>query len=231
MWVARFKVTHEGSLTSPFAEKHNFSMLVFPLNTYVEKGKIYLTTGHYVLGDEKSKKAYFEEAIKNPRVLDYDISGDLLIYTFWAPLKNTHLQQWITPNILFLKPPLIDQKGIQHYVIGSWKKENLTKVLNKIKPNTITFELESLKQEKVSDLFIPHLAPPLSKKQKEIFNLAYSMGYYKYPKKTNIEKMAKKAKLSPSTFQEHLRRAESKVIPFTMENIFYDPDMQRAKQD
>jgi len=231
MWVARFTVTHKDSMTSPLTEKHNVTMLVFPMNSYVEKNKIFITAGHYILGKEEDKKKYFEEAIKNPRVLESDLSGDLLIYTFWAPLKNTHLLQWVTPNIMFLKPTIVGPDGLQHFTMGSWKKENLTEVMEKIKPNTESFELESLKKEKVSDLFIPHIAAPLSKKQKEVLSLAYVMGYYKYPKKTNLEKMAKKAKLSPSTLQEHLRKAEEKIIPFTMENMVQNPTVQRAKQE
>ena len=231
MWVARFTVTHQGSLTSPLTKKHNVTMLAFPMNSYLEKNKIFITTGHYILGEEENKKAYFNEAIKNPRVLEHDLSGDLLIYTFWAPSKNTHLQPYITPQIFFLKPITIRPDGIQRFVLGSWKKEKLTEVLEKIKPNTITFKLKSLKQEKVSDLFIPHIPPPLSKKQKQVFNLAYLMGYYKSPKKTNLEKMAKKAKLSPSTFKEHLRKAEEKIIPFIMENLMQNPVIEREKQD
>lgn len=229
MWVARFTVTHKGSLTSPLTKKHDVTMLVFPMNSYVEKNKIFITAGHLILGKEENKKNYFEDAIKNPKIVEFDLSGDLLIYTFWAPLKNTHLLQWVTPNIMFLKPTVVGPDGFQYFTMGSWKKENLTEVMEKIKPNTASFKLESLKQEKVSDVFIPHIAPPLSKKQKEVFNIAYASGYYDYPKKTNLEKMAKKAKLSPSTFQEHLRRAESKIIPFIMENLVQNPAIQREK--
>ena len=230
MWVARFNVTHSGSLTSPLTEKHNITMLAFPMNSYTEKNKAYITTGHLILGEEENKKAYFEEAVKNSRILDYDLYGNLLIYTFWAPLKNTHLQPYITPQIFFLKPVTIRPDGIQRFVLGSWKKENLTKVMKKIKPNCLTFELESLKKEKISDLFIPHIPPKLSKKQKEVFNMAYVNGYYNYPKKTNLKKLSKKTKLSPSTFQEHLRRAESKIIPFLAENLAQNPVIKRKKQ-
>lgn len=231
MWVARFNVTHEGSMTSPLANKHNVTMLVFPMNSYIEKDRLYITTGHLILGEEENKKSYFKEAVKSQRILDYSLEGDLLIYTFWAPKKNTHLQPYISRQIFFLKPVTIKPDEIQRFVLGSWKKENLKKVMDKIKPNTITFKLESLKKEKVSDVFIPHIPPKLSKKQKEVFNLAYVHGYYDYPKKTNLEKLSKKAKLSPSTFQEHLRRAESKIIPFLAENLAQNPVMQRAKQE
>ncbi len=231
MWVARFTVTHEDSLTSPLTKKHKVTMLVFPLRTNMEKQNVLISTGHYIIGKEENKKAYFDEAIKNPRIIEYDLSGDLLIYSFRAPLKNTHLQTFFDPSIWFLKPVVVDSKGIQHFVMGSWKKENLTKVMNEMKPNCITFNLQSLKEEKINDLFIPHIGPPLSKKQKEVIRLAYSMGYYSYPKKTNLKKLAKKAKLSASALQEHLRKAEEKIIPFTMENLVENPVIEREKQE
>ena len=44
-------------------------------------------------------------------------------------------------------------------------------------------------------------------------------GYYKFPKHTNLEKLAKLNNISKETFFEHLAKAESKVIPFLTENM------------
>ena len=49
--------------------------------------------------------------------------------------------------------------------------------------------------------------------------LACKKGYYSFPKKTNIQELAVLRELSPSTYQEHLRKAESKVMPFIVENM------------
>ena len=50
-------------------------------------------------------------------------------------------------------------------------------------------------------------------KQLEIFQLACDYGYYDTPKKISIEELAERTGLSPSTLAEHLRKAESKLLP------------------
>ncbi len=49
--------------------------------------------------------------------------------------------------------------------------------------------------------------------------LAAGEGYYTYPRKSDVQDLAKIAKLSFSTFQEHLRKAENKLIPFTVKKL------------
>jgi predicted DNA binding protein len=41
---------------------------------------------------------------------------------------------------------------------------------------------------------------------------ALEYGYYKVPKKTTAEQIASKNKVPRTTFEEHLRKAESKVL-------------------
>lgn len=52
----------------------------------------------------------------------------------------------------------------------------------------------------------------LTTRQLLIVKKAYSEGYYDIPKKTNIQKLAKAFKISPSTLAEILQRGERKVI-------------------
>ncbi|MBN2122413.1 helix-turn-helix domain-containing protein [Candidatus Micrarchaeota archaeon] len=53
----------------------------------------------------------------------------------------------------------------------------------------------------------------LSEKQREIFNLAVSKGYYEVPKKLTIRELAGITGIKASTLQEHLSKAESKLLP------------------
>ena len=55
--------------------------------------------------------------------------------------------------------------------------------------------------------------PNISKEQKNALKIAYNNNYYSYPRKISIENLAKLAKKSTSTFQEHLRKAEIKIMP------------------
>lgn len=53
----------------------------------------------------------------------------------------------------------------------------------------------------------------LTKKQMKAFKLASDYGYYEVPKKISIEELAAKLGISIPTFAEHLRKAESKLLP------------------
>jgi predicted DNA binding protein len=53
----------------------------------------------------------------------------------------------------------------------------------------------------------------LSEKQLKIFKLACEYGYYDMPKKVSIEQMAQRSGISQSTLAEHLRKAETKLLP------------------
>jgi predicted DNA binding protein len=45
-------------------------------------------------------------------------------------------------------------------------------------------------------------------------NIAIKNGYYNFPRKNDLNKLSKIAKVSKQTFQENLRKAENKLIPF-----------------
>ena len=93
---------------------------------------------------------------------------------------------------------------------------NFIKILEK----HYNFKLLSIKETKKYELYIPKLLPKLSQKQKQAISLAVQNGYYNFPRKTDIIKLAKISKTSFSTFREHLRRAESKLIPLMHKDYF-----------
>jgi hypothetical protein len=52
----------------------------------------------------------------------------------------------------------------------------------------------------------------LSESELQILKIAYSTGYYELPKRTYLEGISMLAGLSKSTVEEHLRKAENKII-------------------
>ena len=83
------------------------------------------------------------------------------------------------------------------------------------------FEMEILSIKKVEgvNLFLPQIQPNISEKQMDSMKLAIREGYYNFPRKTDLNKLAEKKKVSKQTFQENLRKAENKLIPFLVEGI------------
>lgn len=74
--------------------------------------------------------------------------------------------------------------------------------------------LFSIKQEKIKNVSSLHFSPNLTEKQVQALQLAMKEKYYHYPRAITIPQLAKIAKKSYSTFQEHLRRAEEKIISY-----------------
>jgi predicted DNA binding protein len=52
----------------------------------------------------------------------------------------------------------------------------------------------------------------LTPQQLKAVNLAIKKGYFEIPKKINLEELSKQMKLSRTTFLEHLRKAEKKIL-------------------
>lgn len=218
MWVIKLKLWHPNSLTIDFMKKHDLTMLAFPLNTYVQDEVAHLTTAHIIIGEEENKAAYIEDIKKVKKIKNIEVEGDLVVYSFVSPVKESHIQMYFTPEIFLVKPIMVKSDGFQYIELASWDKKYLTEMVKNVS-KFAKIVSQSIKREKLTDIYFPHLFPKLTKKQREAILLAYRSGYYDYPKQTNIEKLAKSAKLSQSTFQEHLRKAEQKLIPFLLENI------------
>lgn len=53
----------------------------------------------------------------------------------------------------------------------------------------------------------------LTAKQRRAFSLAVERGYYCWPRKVSLEELAQVAKISRKVYQDHLRKAESKLMP------------------
>jgi predicted DNA binding protein len=77
----------------------------------------------------------------------------------------------------------------------------------------------SLKQVDVPRMFTPQIMPTLTNKQLEAFKVASDQGYYEFPRKTNLHKLAGLTNIARPTFEEHLRKAEIKFLRF-MKGLF-----------
>jgi predicted DNA binding protein len=59
----------------------------------------------------------------------------------------------------------------------------------------------------------------LTERQKQIMNVAYYSGYFEFPRKKDLTKLAEDMSIRPSTLSEILRRAESKIVKHYMQSI------------
>jgi len=83
----------------------------------------------------------------------------------------------------------------------------------KLTKKTLNAEMIKINKEKITNISFTTTLPELTKKQKQAFEVAMHNGYYEYPRTVELKQLAKIMKVSYSTYQEHLRKAESKIIP------------------
>ena len=61
----------------------------------------------------------------------------------------------------------------------------------------------------------------LTPKQREIFGPSLRLGYYTFPKKINLNTLAEKLNISPSTLCVHLQKIESKILNSDYSDLFF----------
>ncbi len=115
-------------------------------------------------------------------------------------------------SILF---PALFSEGREVYRIIAPSRERLKALMDRLQ------EFGGANLEGVADvgpeslqihLNLAEIAGVLTKKQLGVLTTAVKAGYYQSPRRTSTERLAKAAGISRTTFEEHLRKAESKVL-------------------
>ena len=210
MWVAKIKFNGENALIGSRCKKFNVSVSGYPVTSHHEKDFIYVHAFYFAYGDEKNIKKFVKDLKKDERVLQIENNENFITSKIKEPYNHSKIY---SHDIIHLKPLTIDARGIQTWTIGSWNKESLNDFIE-LAEKIHNAELLSIKNEKIENFFMISMQPHLTKKQKIAMDLAIMSGYYDYPRKIGLEKLAKMINLSYSTYHAHLRKAEQKVLPF-----------------
>jgi len=210
MWVLKIKLDSDKQFVGKLAIKHKISLAHYPISTYKDKKWLYLIAAGLIFGKEENKKAFIKDLKKQPFIVEYEFKNDFGIGIVKQPLYTEPM--W-DARIIRLSPVIInykEKKNIMH--LGSFSKEPLMKIF-KLTKKTLNAEMIKINKEKITNISFTTTLPELTKKQKQAFEVAMHNGYYEYPRTVELKQLAKIMKVSYSTYQEHLRKAESKIIP------------------
>ena len=214
MWITKvsFEATKHATFAK-YAKQEKISLSIFPLSWTYKKKDLILNIAGTFHGDNKSKRKFFK-ALKNDRksrLINAEFSQDFFI----ASVKEYPEAKTVyNEKIIYTQPIQINQEGIITYILSAFKKQDLEKALKTFE-KFYNIKIHYLKQEKTKNISFKSSSPDLTEKQKHAINLAISQGYYEYPRKTSIQKLAKTSKLGFATFHAHLRKAEQKLLPFS----------------
>ncbi len=217
MWNLKFKVENIDSVYSPLTTKYDVVDYFYPLDKYRKNKKIFILGIHLLDGGKKEKDGFIRDLKNNKKIIKCEADENRIIVLIKEEEKFYEILY--NPEIYFPTPVII-KGGKEFWDIAAWNRNLLTGVINEIekwKNKLPCFELISLKKTKLGDIYFPKVMPEIPEKQKEAFGTARKNGYYKWPRKLNLIKLAKISKVSTQTFHENLRKAEAKLMPFFSE--------------
>lgn len=119
-------------------------------------------------------------------------------------------------DLLHVSPVVYDQ-GWEYYRLIIFRHEDLRKLMQQLEEKGFVFDIV----RKVSfDGFIASsltltadaLFSDLTEKQMDALLTAYSHGYYRLPRRADVQSIASKRRVPRTTFQEHLKKAENKLV-------------------
>jgi predicted DNA binding protein len=215
MWALKLKLDSEKQVLGKLAIKHNVSLTGYPLSYYKDKKNLYLISGGIVFGDEENKKELIKDLKKSENIVNFEQSGDFVINVSKQPL---YTEVFYNSEVIRPNPVIINKQGFHFWHLASFDRKILEKILD-VAEKELNAKIISFKQEKVSNINFTRLFPELSKNQKKAMEIAINSGYYDYPKKIKMEELAKKMKISYSTFQAHLKKAEGKIVPSVFRDL------------
>ena len=217
MWIAKFRNWHKTCLIRPLCQKFNVTDYVYLLNHWEEKNHFYYTELHLLGGEKEDVHNFIKEFKKNKSLKEVEVNKNQIITLNALVKKDYSLYSSVfDKKIIYTKPVIQHIDGFETWELASWDKETLMKIID-----IPDFEMEilSIKKVKGVDLFLPQIQPKISEKQMSSMKLAIREGYYSFPRKINLDKLAKKKKVSKQTFQENLRKAENKLVPFLVDGL------------
>jgi len=210
MWVAKIKVNSKNTLIGKHAQKTGVTITGYPISWEIFHDGIYVHLVGNMFGSKQQKNRFITALKKESRTIHLETHNSFLIGQIKEPLLTKAIYNH---KLLHVQPVIISPNGYQLWTLGSWKKQELTKLFTQLKKN-YNAQLLKMSQEKIKNFSITKITPELTKKQEQAIQLAIQHGYYEYPRLIELKKLAKLMNISYSTYQAHLRKAERKLLPF-----------------
>ncbi|MGQ9552413.1 MAG: helix-turn-helix domain-containing protein [Candidatus Bathycorpusculaceae bacterium] len=119
-------------------------------------------------------------------------------------------------NLLHVLPVVYEQ-GWEYYRIIAFKHEDVNGLLQRFEERGFAFEI--LRKVPFNGFIASSLTltadalfSGLTEKQMDALLVAYTDGYFQFPRRADVQAIASKRRVPRTTFQEHLKKAENKII-------------------
>jgi len=217
MWSLKFRAIEKWNPYNKRCLKFSVKIYFYSHNYYEKDNKLFFVGSGILEGKEKNKEKFLLDLKKDKKVsfLEFNKGFFTCIY---SELKTAERSEKVlvayNSKLIFLKPAIFDENGWEQWEIACPERKNLQRFIEVIEENNAEHKLFYLKKSKLNNMMIYSMVPKLTDKQEKALSSAVKEGYYGYPRKITLKKLAKIANISISTFQFHLAKAEAKLLPF-----------------
>ncbi len=114
-------------------------------------------------------------------------------------------------------PPIVYTNGWEAWRILAWTEESVRDLFKRIREiGEVRIKslrpIENARMEQMMLMPASDIFSGLTDRQLSAVVLGLEHGYYSLPSETKVDRLAQGAGLSPSTFSEHLRKAETRIF-------------------
>lgn len=133
-----------------------------------------------------------------------------------CPIEDSLINQFQANNCVYT-PPTIYRQGWEHYTVIGFDESDIQQVLQDLDESR---DIDVLSKTSIEERQLPHstlfsvdrLFAGLTDRQLAALRLALDNGYYTQPRGASTKELAKQTDVARATFEEHLRKAENKLI-------------------
>ena len=160
-----------------------------------------------------------EEIDELGTVLHTSIDGsdlNAIVQSCSCPIEESIVRKFERHNCVHL-PPTVYRNGWEHYSVIGFDEGDVTALLAELDESR---EIDVLSKTSIEERHVPHsslfsvdrLFDGLTQRQLEALRIALDAGYYDQPRGASIAELAEETTVARATFEEHLRKAENKLV-------------------
>ncbi len=146
------------------------------------------------------------------------------------------VQNYLGDPSLLLIPPIAYENGWENLRLIAFRHESVKKLLTKLRVDG--FEVEILRKKPFDGYIASSLTlttdalfSGLTEKQVHALITAFAQGYFRFPRGSDLQTIASKEKISRTTFLEHLKKAENKIITALIPHIQLFRQIPQERKD
>lgn len=215
MYYLKFKYKHTDCIYAPMLQELNLSGFFHYIGHYINGDYVYTSAIQHLIGEERNIKKYIRYMKNHKKIVEIEVYGNII---FTLAKQESDLEVYAAlynPVFIYPAPAYLSKDGFEIVEVACWKRKPLEELIKALERSKTTSYFNILKfvNRKMDDIYISRLLPKLPPKQAEAIKLAFQEGYYNFPRKINLGKLAKMAGISKPAFSERLRKAEAKLLP------------------